>query len=252
MKILLKFTKFILPVLGFMLLWEGFARLKLFNPELFPPMTEVFVGMFDLLKTGTLVIDIFWSSFRAIVGFAAGSALGILVGVLTGRTKFFDVTVTPLMQVLRAIPSVALVPLVIAWVGLGETPKIILVTWGVYFPTWINAYIGVSSVDINYVRAAQCLGADYKTIMRKVVLPSALPIIVAGMRVGIALAFLNLVAAEMAGASKGLGFRIQYSHMIFKIDHMISAIIWLGILGAGFDRGFASFINKLFPWQRQR
>ena len=246
------FIKFVIPVIVAILIWEGISRLPSMNQDLFPRMSKVFVTMFNLFKTGDLVRDILWSTMRAIIGFAAGSALGIGVGVLTGRFNAFDVSITPLMQVFRSIPPLALVPLTIVWFGLGELSKIFLVTWAVFFRVWVNTYIGVSTVDQTYIWAAKSLGADDRAILKDVVIPSALPFIVAGMRVGVAMAFLNLVAAEMAGARVGLGFREQFAHLVFRLDMMIVAIIWLGILGAGADRAFVGLVSKLFPWRKQR
>ena len=120
--------------------------------------------------------------------------------------------------------------------------------WGVFFPVWINTYLGVTSVESTYIWAGKSLGASDRRIMLEVVLPGALPLIVAGMRVGVALAFLNLVAAEMAGAYVGLGYRVGASHMVFRIDQMITGIIGLGALGAASDRVFAVLIKFFVPW----
>lgn len=239
---------FAAPIMGLILLWEALARSSLFNINLFPPPSTVFLSTKELILNGDLVRDIGYSVMRALAGFALGSFLAISIGILTGRLKFFNRTLMPLIQLLRPIPPIAFVALALVWFGLGESSKIFLVTWGVFFPVWINTYLGITMIDSTYLNAAKCLGANERTIVREIVIPGALPLIIAGMRVGVAIAFLNLVAAEMAGAYVGLGFRVGYCHMIFCVDQMIVCIIFLGILGASSDRGFAWAVEKLFPW----
>jgi ABC-type nitrate/sulfonate/bicarbonate transport system permease component len=239
---------FLVPIVSFILIWEAFARFGPLNKSLFPPLSTVLLSVEEMIERGYLVADAGYSIMRALVGFTLGSLFGIVIGILTGRLSSFNRALMPLIQLLRPVPPIAFVALALVWFGLGESSKIFLVTWGVFFPVWINTYIGVTRVEEHYINAAKCLGANERTIVREIVLPAALPLIIAGMRTGIALAFLSLVAAEMAGAFVGLGFRVEFSHMVFRVDHMIVCIIALGILGASSDRIFAHIVEKLFPW----
>jgi ABC-type nitrate/sulfonate/bicarbonate transport system permease component len=245
-----KVVQFIAPIVVFVFAWEAFSRSGRINIDLFPPPSAVFIALVDLIKSGEYLKDILWSVMRAVLGFCLGAFLGIVLGVLTGRIPAINRSLTPLIQVFRPIPSIAFVPLAIVWFGLGEQSKVFLVMWGVFFPVWINTFLGVTSVENTYIWAAKSLGAPDRKIMIEVVLPAALPLIVAGMRVGVALAFLNLVAAEMAGAYVGLGYRVGASHMVFRIDQMITGIIGLGLLGALSDRVFAVIIRRVVPWYR--
>lgn len=243
-----KWTLFLLPIITLLVLWEIVAQSGGFNKSLFPPPSEVFTSIGEMLDKGYLIGDAGYSIMRALVGFALGSFLGIVIAILTARSTFFNRAFMPLIQLLRPIPPLAFVALALVWFGLGEASKIFLVTWGVFFTVWINAYLGILKVDINYINAAKCLGASERTIVKEIVLPGALPLIIAGMRTGIGFAFLCLVAAEMAGAYIGLGYRVEFSHLIFRVDNMIVCIIALGILGASSDRIFAYAVEKLFPW----
>lgn len=243
---------FLLPIAGALLLWEGFSRSGAINIQLFPPPSTVSVAFVKLLGDLSILQDTAYSIVRAVIGFILGAGLGILTGVLSGSFNSMRLMLVPLIQVFRPIPSISLVPLAIVWFGLGEPSKIFLVTWGVFFPVWINTFLGVTRVEPMYVCAAKSLGASDRTIMLKVTLPAAFPLIMGGMRVGVALAFLNLVAAEMAGAYVGLGFRIEYSHMVYRIDEMLVAIVLLGVLGALSDKGFAALVGKLLPWSLAR
>jgi ABC-type nitrate/sulfonate/bicarbonate transport system permease component len=242
----LTWTFITIPV--FLLFWEMFCRLEIFNIHLFPPPSRVFVTFFLMLKSGEMVIDIGMSLQRAIIGYIFGSLLGMIAGILTGRIKMFRITIGQIIQLFRPIPSIAFVPLAILWFGLGEMSKYFLVFWGVFFPVWINTHLGVLDVEKTYIWAAQSLGADKKHVLYEVIIPGALPFIIAGMRIGIAVAFVNLVAAEMAGAFEGVGFRISASHLVFRVDKMFASIIALGALGAGSDRFFSWAVKKAFPW----
>lgn len=245
---MIRVAQFIAPIVGFLIAWQIFSTSGAINRDLFPPPTDVARAFIELGKSGDLFWDALRSVLRAVGGFVLGAFLGILVGILTGRIEIMNRILTPLVQVFRPIPSIAFVPLAIVWFGLGEESKIFLVMWGVFFPVWINAFLGVTQVPGSYLWAAQSLGAPNRKIMLEVVIPAAVPLIIAGMRVGVALAFLNVVAAEMAGAYVGLGYRITASHMVFRVDQMIVAIVALGMLGASADRIFAYLIKTFLPW----
>ena len=240
----------IISVFIFFSLWEFVSRSNLINQKLFPPPSNVFTALLTLTTTGELRSDVVASINRAVAGFLLGSLLGILLGIVTGRLRIFDYLLSPTLQLLRPIPIIALVPLAIIWFGLGETSKIFLVLWGVFFPVWINTYLGVSRVEKTFLWAARNLGANRLQLWLHVILPAAAPSIIAGLRTSISLAFIVLVAAEMSGAFHGVGYRITAYHLVFEVDKMIANIAVLGLLGFLSDRGFAMVVNRLFPWYR--
>lgn len=204
--------------------------------------------MISMAADGRLIKDSLASVSRALAGFAFGSVIAILCGLLTGRSERIRKSLGKIISVLRPVPAISIVPLVIVWFGLGELSKVFTVFWGVFFPVWVNTHVGVGSVNIEHAWAAQSLGAKRGTVLFEVVLPGAATSIFAGMRAGISLAFICLVAAEMAGASSGLGFRVTISHLTFRVDEMIAAIAALGLLGALADKCFMLVVHKLFPW----
>jgi NitT/TauT family transport system permease protein/sulfonate transport system permease protein len=204
-----------------------------------------------MVGTGELLQDIFVSLQRALIGFFFGSLLGILLGIATGRNRIIDRSIGPLVQLLRPIPSIAIVPLAIVWFGLGEMSKYFLVFWGVFFPVWINTHIGASNVQKNFLWVARSLGAKGSRVLYEVIFPAAAPFIIAGMRTGIAIAFICLVAAEMAGAYGGVGYRVYVSHLVFRVDKMMVGIITLGLMGAVADMLFVGIVNWLLPWYRK-
>lgn len=202
----------------------------------------------EWIAKGWFFYDLAATLKRVAVGFAAAAVAGVGLGVLTGRVTFVRYMLAPLIQALRPIPPIAFVSLAIIWFGIGEKSKYFLVFWGAFFPIWLNTHLGVSQVDFLFIWAAQSLGANGKAMLAEVVLPAALPAIVAGLRTGIGIAFVALIAAELAGSFEGLGFRISLSSAFFRADIMLAAIVTLGVIGALADAAFAWTIKKTFPW----
>lgn len=236
-------------VILFLIVWEVAPRVVPgVNLQMFPPPSGVVGTLWDLIASGELAGHAWSSLKRAIAGFVLGSTAGILVGLLTGRLMMLRDLSDPVLHSLRSIPSIAFVPLAIVWFGLGETPKIALITWGTFFPVWVNTFIGVRDVPSIYVRSAASLGASPAGIMLQVVLPAALPFIIAGLRQATAVAFVILVAAELVGASSGLGYLISFSHLVFRVDMMFVGLMALGALGFLADTLFAASLDRIFPW----
>lgn len=233
-----------------LVLWECAAKLGLYDAVFLPPPSRLYVALRSMTASGELANDVTLSLGRAMLGFIGGSALGIAMGLLTGRLRTFDYTLGQLIRLVRPIPSIALVPLAIVWLGLGETPKYLLVLWGVFFPVWINAHVGASQVDREIIWAARSLGAGKTSLFWQIILPASFPFVIAGMRAGVAVAFIVLVAAEMAGAFGGLGYRIYASHLVFRVDKMLVGIASLGLLGALVDILFAAVLRAI-PWNRE-
>lgn len=239
-----------LPIPGFLVLWELISRSGLYNIKLFPPPTTVALAFIEMAEEGVLLSDIFISLTRVIVGFSLGSMLGIGFGILAGRSKLFERTLGQLIQLFRPIPIIAFVSLSMIWFGLGEMSKYFLILWGVFFPVWLNTYTGVTKVAVSYIRAAQSFGASKKNILFEIIIPAALPYIATGLRIGISYAYICLVVAEITGASQGLGYRIELTRLVFRIDKMIAVLVVLGVLGALSDWFFVWCRNKWLPWYK--
>jgi ABC-type nitrate/sulfonate/bicarbonate transport system permease component len=197
---------------------------------------------------GDLWGDIASSLRRALSGYALGCLLGILVGLLTGRLRSAEVTIGAVVQVVRPVPAIAIVPFAALWFGLGESSKFFVVTFGVFFPVWLNTHLGMRAIHPHYIWVAQSVGATRLQTFFSVLLPAAAGYIIAGMRAAMATAFICLVAAEMAGASAGLGYRVEASQLMFQTDRMVAALLILGLLGALCDASFALIIKYVAPW----
>lgn len=239
-----------LPVPLFLILWEILSRSGLYNSTLLPPPSVVFRTLFEIIKSGELLIDLLASLSRTAIGLLLGSIVGIFLGFLTGWKKIFSNTIGQLIQLFRPIPPIAIIPLVILLMGIGETSKYFIIFWGVLFPMWLNTHVGVTKVEVKYIWAAKSLGASNRKIFYEIIFPAVSPFIVAGARISIAVALICLVAAEMSAASAGLGFRITYSHLVFRPDKMIANLVILGIIGATLDYLFVWLRNKILTWYR--
>jgi NitT/TauT family transport system permease protein len=235
---------------AFLCVWWGIAEAGFLNPALFPPPQAAFIALVEMLGSGELLLDITATMRRVVVGYALGSSLGIIVGILTARVTAINQTVGQLIQVLRPIPPISLVPLAVVWLGLGELSKTSIIMWGVFFPVWVSTHVGVSGISKELIWAAQSLGAGGSRVLMRVVLPASLRYVVSGMRVAIAIAFICVVVAEMAGALEGLGYKINKSYVVFRVDRMLADLVVLGLLGALSDVGFAKLVNRLMPWYR--
>ncbi|MGM4905464.1 ABC transporter permease [Tardiphaga sp. 866_E4_N2_1] len=235
---------------GLFLLWHLIATSGLVDRVMLPSPGEVFGSALAIAKTGELQDHVRASVFRMALGYAAGSCLGILMGVILGRSRFMESLLGPILQMARAIPPLALVPLIIFWFGINEGAKISLIGWATFFPVWINTLLGVKGVNPLFIRAGQSLGARRGTLLLKVVIPAALAPIFSGMRVALSISFTVLVAAELAGALAGLGYLIQTSALSFRVDNIFVGILVLAILGFIADTLFMLVLYRLFPWYR--
>jgi NitT/TauT family transport system permease protein/sulfonate transport system permease protein len=234
----------------FFLIWQLVAISGAVDRVMLPSPAEVFHSSLALARTGELQDHIRASLMRMALGYAAGSSLGIVLGVLLGRSDFLEALVGPILQMARAIPPLALVPLIIFWFGINEGAKVSLIGWATFFPVWINTLLGVKGVNPLFVRAGQSLGARRATLLLKVVIPAALAPIFSGMRVALSISFTVLVAAELAGALAGLGYLIQMSALSFRVDNIFVGIVVLAILGFVADTVFMTILYWLFPWYR--
>ena len=240
--------KLTLTLLGALALWEAVGRSGLYPPRLFPPPSRVFPTLAAMARSGELWGDFKASAFRWGLGFVLGTALGLAGGLLSGRVRAVRDTASQLLHFMRSTPFIVLIPLAILWFGIGELEKVLLVTWGVFFPVWLNAQSGVEGVEEEYLWAAQSLGIRGWRLYTEVLFPHALPFVLAGMRIGISTGTFALAAAEITGAFEGLAFRVFYSHQMFQTERMMAGIVIVGCLGFAMDRFFYWGVSTAMPW----
>lgn len=204
------------------------------------------------VKNGYLIENTVISLYRIFLGFTLGLAASIPAAFLLGWYKPFRVVVEPWIQFLRTIPPIALIPLVIVLFGVSTAAKVAIIFYAVFLVMVISIYQGVKNVDVTLIKAARVLGADDKDIFLHVVVPAAFPYILVGIRLGLAAALTTLVAAELTGASKGLGTMIQTAALYFEMDIVILGIVVIGVIGFTLDKLILFIEQKLTVWQELR
>jgi len=241
--------QFSVSISGVVLVWWLFANSGVVSQDLFPTPLQVYQAAIELHADGVLLKDLRVSLGRAATGFCIGASLGVFVGLLTARVRIVAVALEPFLNLLRPIPAIALVPIAIVWFGIGEGSKYFVISYTVFLAVWLNTHAGASEVAGTYLRAARSLGASRLREFFEVIIPASAPHIVVGLRLGAALAFLSLIAAELSGASSGIGFRLQDARQFIRTDRMFVGLIELGILGATLDYIFVFISRRLVHWE---
>ncbi|KTR01414.1 ABC transporter permease [Aureimonas ureilytica] len=240
------FTSFAL-VIG---VWWLATVLAPVSSTILPTPLDTAHAFAEMARSGVLWTDLAASLSRAAIGFAIGGSLGVLVGLLTGRTRVFRLLLNPFLAVLRPIPAIALVPVAIVWFGIGEGSKYFVIAYTVFLAVWFNTHQGMDYVPDIYIRASRSLATSRLREFFLVVVPAAAPHILAGIRLGVALAFLSLVAAELTGASSGIGYRLQEARQYIRTDRMFALLIELGLIGALIDMAVYRLGRRIVHWQQ--
>jgi ABC-type nitrate/sulfonate/bicarbonate transport system permease component len=217
----------------------------IFNPFLIPPPVEVTRTAIPMLLSGEIFADVSISMTRVLVGFVTGSLAGIVLGVLLGRIRLLHDLLDPIMELLRYLSPTAMIPIAVIWFGIGEMSKYFLIFWGTFFIVLINTTAGVWRAPIARQRAAECLGANSLQIFVLVVIPSAVPYIVTGMRVAMASSFMSIIPAEILAADSGIGYLLQKSSMLLQTNRIFVALLTICILGFAVDRMFRFFVDRV-------
>jgi ABC-type nitrate/sulfonate/bicarbonate transport system permease component len=244
---------FVPHLIGFATLFLAWhiASTYLVRSVLFPAPLVVFSKALKLAADGSLFENIFASLRRIAIGFFAGSAIGIPVGLAIGSFPLVRKLLEPWTEFLRFIPSVAMITIAVIWFGIGEESKIFLIIYTTIFIVILNTAAGVSAIAPNKIRAAQALGASRWQIFAYVGLPATVPFILTGMRLAMANSFTTIVAAEMISANEGLGVMLWNGRMYMLVDEIFVSLVCLGLLGFGADRlfrwGIFRFARRFSP-----
>ncbi|MCA3276514.1 MAG: ABC transporter permease [Alphaproteobacteria bacterium] len=230
--------------------WEFAAWIAPASFVAVPPPSTLPPVFLEMLNQGIFLKDMSASLTRYSLGLGLGIVVGILLGIATGRDKRVAALLSPLCHYLRSIPSVALIPVAIAWFGISDLQKVFIIIWGCAFPVWLNTSVGLAGVDERYVWTARTLGAERVNLFISVYLPHALPFILSGMRISIANGFFALAASELAGSSSGIAYRVFRSYELFRTEEMMIGILTIGSLSLFFDTAFTRTFRKIVPWWR--
>jgi sulfonate transport system permease protein len=238
----------LLPV-GLALVWEIVVAKGWSNGRLVPPPTKVFATIMELAKSGELARHIFATVTRVGAGFALGVISGTALGAVSGYWDLARRLLDPTVQALRAIPSLAWVPLFILWLGIFETSKVALIAAGVFFPVYLGVMGAILSVDRKIVEVGRTFRLSGPAMIRRILLPAVLPAYVVALRVGLGLGWMFVVAAELMGASEGLGYLLLDGQQLGKPAQILAAIVIFAILGKTSDWLIEIATAPLLRWQ---
>lgn len=244
-------TLSVLSPLSLLVLWEIMARVHIIDTRLLSSPSLILHAFIPLLLSGDLLYNTAVSVQRVLWGFLAGSIPGILLGISMGLSPLVRSALEPMIAATYPIPKLALMPLILLIFGLGETSKIFTIAIGVFYLVVINTMAGVLSIDKIYLDVAQNFGANRKNFYLTVALPGALPMIFAGLKLGMGMALILIVAAELSAAKAGVGWMIWRAYDMFDIEQMFIALITLSILGYIFSLLLDRLENWVLPWKRQ-
>ncbi len=230
------------------IVWEALAQAGWLSPQVLPAPSKVVRTAFKLTINGTLLSDLGVSLLRAAVGFAIGGGIAFALGVAVGFSRLAEAFIDRTVQMIRAIPFLALLPLVIVWFGVGEGEKIFLVSLGVAFPIYINTVLGIRQVDPKLVELGHVQGLSQWALIRRIVLPGALPSILTGIRYSLATAWLALVVAETVGAQSGIGFLAMDAREFLRTDVVVLTIVIYALIGVAADAVARALERRLLAW----
>ena len=239
--------KLVVPLL-LLLLWQAVVELGIYSRGQLPAPVDVVAAVRELHERDRLLVNIGASAQRVAFGFAWGGAIALVFGLAVGISRSAEELLAPTLQAIRAVPSLAWVPLLILWLGIGEEPKITLVAIGAFFPIYTNLVAGIRQIDRKLVEVGRAYGLRGLALVRGVMLPASLPSLFTGLRLGLAQAWLFLVAAELIASSRGLGFLLTDSANTSRVDITVMSIILLALLGKTTDWLLQLAERRILRW----
>jgi ABC-type nitrate/sulfonate/bicarbonate transport system permease component len=234
-------------VFALLVVWQLAALRGLPDYVLSP--VEIGRNFITALGTSEIYVDAWASLLRAIPGFVVGTVAGVALGLAAGIWKSFDEMLSPLVFLSYPVPKIVMLPVFMLWFGIGDLSKVLIIALACFYPSFINAFYGARATPRILVWSARNMGASQAQIFRRVVLPGALPLIFAGMRVSLALSFIVMFATEMINARSGLGYLIRQAENGMRFDLMYVALLAIAILGYAGDRLLRYLREKLLPWE---
>ncbi|OAB47227.1 ABC transporter permease [Paenibacillus antarcticus] len=238
----------IIPVVT-IVVWQLAGNAGWISAEFMPTPLKILDALVELAVSGELIHHLGISIGRAGIGFLIGGILGLLFGVLTGLFRSVEYLLDPSVQVLRLVPHLAIAPLIILWFGFGEISKVVIILSGSFFPLYINTFMGIRNVDNKLFEVARVLGFSRYQQLRRLILPAALPSILLGLRISLAVAWIGLVVAEVIGSQSGIGFLINEAKQNSRTEIIFVGIIIFAVVGKLIDSLFHAIERKFLFWR---
>ena len=240
------------PIIVLILFWELGARLGFFNPIVLPAPSIVFITLFGMITSAELFVDAGRSLTRVLAGFALAVVIGTPLGLWLALSQRLSQWLEPLIHFLRPIPPIAWIPLAILWFGIGDGSSYFLTMVAAIFPIILNVHAGVKSISQAHFEVARSFQASQVLILRKLVWPAALPYTLSGYRIGLGVAWMTVVGAEMVAARSGLGYLIHSSQDLLRTDRVMVGMIAIGTIGLLIDVLLRRAEFWMAPWLNQR
>jgi sulfonate transport system permease protein len=230
-------------------LWQILSATGLIPQDVLPAPQLIFDAGLQLVRDGKLADALEVSGVRVLEGLALGGLVGVALGVAVGLSRWVEATADPPLQMVRALPHLGLIPLFILWFGIGELPKVLLVALGVSFPLYLNTFSAIRQVDPKLLETADVLGFSLWQRLRTIILPSAAPQVLVGLRQSLAIAWLTLIVAEQINADKGIGFLINNARDFLRIDIIIFCLVVYALLGLTTDAIVRALENRALRYR---
>jgi len=240
-----------IPLLLLLVGWELLSRSSPDMALLLPAPSSVLKGAVELVEQGTLQRDTLASLKRVVIAVGIAGLIGFPLGFALGGSRLFAWLFEPVVGFFRPIPPLAWIPLSILWFGITDAQNQFIIFLGAFFPIVLNTMEGVREIDPQLIRAARTLGASRLSIVFTVILPGALSSMFVGLRVGIGIAWMALVAGELVAATSGLGFLISQGRLLFRSDHIVVGMVMIGLVGLILDTLVRVVQNLVMPWREE-
>jgi ABC-type nitrate/sulfonate/bicarbonate transport system permease component len=238
-----------LPIVLLAVLWEAAARLELVSTSALPPLSDVLVNWIELVRGGELVRNGAASLYRAATGLLLAIVVGGSLGIFMAWWKPVNLLLAPLVEIFYPLPKSALIPVTVIWLGFGDGSKILLIFLGCMIPVTIGAFNGARSSEQTLVWSARSMGANRLRMLWDVVLPSAMPELLNGIRTALALSFILLVSSELIVAREGFGHLIGFLGANGAYDAMYAVVLTVAFIGFAADRGYQMLMNRMLLWR---
>ena len=238
----------IVPV-AFLVIWHVAFEAGWINPTLLSSPIQVAQTLWESMRDGAFWENLGMSVRRWIFGFLIGGFLGLVLGALTGLSRFSERMLDSTFQMLRTVPLMGLVPLFIVWFGIGEQPKIILIAYGAFFNIYLSTFAGIRDIDRKLIEVGRVYELSPLQMVRRIVLPAAMPQVLHGIRLSLGVAWLALVIAELNGASSGIGFWMQQGREFVRVDIVIAALVVFAVVGKLVDVLVRALERRLLSWR---
>lgn len=238
----------ILPLI-ILISWETASRAGLVEAHILPSPITIVDELIGMSADGTLWTHLGITAFRVFSGFLIGVAAALVIGSIVGYFNLFEKIMDPIIQAFRSIPGLAWVPLFILWLGIGEPSKVLLIAVGVFFPVYLNIVSGIQGVDRKLIEVGRIYKFTASQTLRKIILPASLPSFIVGIRSGLGLGWMFVVAAELMGASKGIGYLLVLGQNTYSPELVIASIVLFAVLGKATDSLLKLVEKKSLSWQ---